>query len=282
MGRDAQSASGMTGGIVISGLAKTYGQGREAVRALETCDLSIAPGEFVAIVGPSGCGKSTLINILAGFDAPSAGEIFLDGRLLTSAKAPASPGPDRVVVFQHAALFPWMTVMDNVTYGPRRQYRIGHDEARRKVQGLLQECGLDEIVDLYPGQISSGAQRRVELVRALVNDPAVLILDEPFRAMDSATKARMHDHVLRLHHLIPKTVIFVTHDLQEALLLADRVVVMTSRPGRIKLETRVDLPRPRNREAIATPAFLALKQRTHEAVHEEARKAFEAGERELA
>jgi NitT/TauT family transport system ATP-binding protein len=176
-----------------------------------------------------------------------------------------------------------MTVLDNVTYGALRLPGADARDAARKALALLRRSGgLDRVAERYPGQISSGMQRRVEIVRALMTDPAVLILDEPFRAMDSVTKARMHDHVLALHEAVPKTTVFITHDLQEALLLADRVVVMTTRPGRIKRLVRVDLPRPRNTDVIGTPAFLELKAATHEAVHEEARKAFAQGERELA
>jgi len=270
------------GAVFIDGVSKTYGSGPGAVEALSACTLAIEPGQFVAIVGPSGCGKSTLINILAGFDQPTDGSIRIDGRVVARPGDPPRPGPDRLVVFQHGALFPWMTVLDNVAYGPSRQGRLSRAEARREASALLQRLGLSPLADRYPAQISSGGQRRVEIARALMNDPAVLILDEPFRAMDSLTKQRMHATVLEMHALIPKTVLFVTHDLDEALLLSDRVVVMTTRPGRIKLDVAVDLPRPRGVEVAAGEAFLALKRRTHEAVYEEARRAFEAGERELA
>ncbi len=272
-----------TGALTIDGLAKTYATRTGGVVALERCDLAIAPGELVAVVGPSGCGKSTLANILAGFDRPTGGRIRLDGREVAGPGVEPRPGPDRVVVFQHGALFPWMTVLENVMYGALRL--PGADPAR--VAGaardlLARSGGLDEAAERYPGRISSGMQRRVEIVRALMTDPAVLILDEPFRAMDSVTKSRMHAHVLRLHEEVPKTTLFITHDLQEALLLADRVVVMTTRPGRIKQVVDVDLPRPRHTDALGTEAFRALKAATHAAVHEEAEKAFAQGERELA
>jgi NitT/TauT family transport system ATP-binding protein len=270
------------GAISIRGVSRIYGAGEEAVEALSACSFDVAPGQFVAIVGPSGCGKSTLINILAGFDGPSAGRIDLDGQTVAAPDLRPTPGPERLVVFQHGALFPWMSVLDNVAYGPIRRGRLARVEARREARELLERLHLGGHVAAYPGQISSGAQRRVEIARALMNDPAVLILDEPFRAMDSITKQRMHAAVLEMHALIPKTVLFVTHDLDEALLLSDRVVVMTTRPGRIKLDVAVDQPRPRSIELAASPAFLALKRQTHAAVHEEARKAFAAGERELA
>jgi len=274
--------STLRGAVTIGGVSKVYGEGPGAVEALSACTMDIAPGQFVAIVGPSGCGKSTLINILAGFDHPTGGRIELDGRVVAAPDRRPVPGPDRLVVFQHGALFPWMSVLDNVAYGPIRQGRLGRAEARREARALLERLHLDSVADSFPGRISSGAQRRAEIARALMNNPSVLILDEPFRAMDSITKQRMHAAVLEMHALIPKTVLFVTHDLDEALLLSDRVVVMTTRPGRIKLDVAVDLPRPRSVEVASSPEFLALKQRTHAAVYEEARKAFEAGERELA
>ena len=272
-----------TGALAIEGLAKTYETRTGGVVALERCDLTIAPGELVAIVGPSGCGKSTLANIVAGFDRPTAGRIRLDGRDIAAAHLAPRPGPDRVVVFQHGALFPWMSVLDNVMYGALRLPGADPAVVRRNALDLLARSGgLDAAAARFPGQISSGMQRRVEIVRALMTDPAVLILDEPFRAMDSVTKTRMHEHVLTLHETVPKTTLFITHDLQEALLLADRVVVMTTRPGRIKQVVEVDLPRPRHTDTLGTEAFRALKAATHAAVHEEAEKAFAQGERELA
>lgn len=270
------------GAISIRGVSRVYGRGAGAVEALNACSFDVAPGRFVAIVGPSGCGKSTLINILAGFDSPTDGRIDLDGRTVAAPGLRPAPGPERLVVFQHGALFPWMSVLDNVAYGPIRRGRLARAAARREARDLLERLHLGGLATAYPGQISSGAQRRVEIARALMNDPSVLILDEPFRAMDSITKQRMHAAVLEMHALIPKTVLFVTHDLDEALLLSDRVVVMTTRPGRIKLDVAVELPRPRTMDLAASPAFLALKLQTHEAVYEEARKAFAAGERELA
>ncbi|MGI9407843.1 MAG: ABC transporter ATP-binding protein [Hyphomicrobiaceae bacterium] len=251
--------------------------------ALQDCSLEIAANEFVAVVGPSGCGKSTLMNILAGFDSPTSGAIDLDGALLATPDKPAKPGPDRVVVFQHGALFPWMTVLDNVTYGLTRQGRMGKKEAAEYAHDFLQKAGgLARVAEQFPGQISSGMQRRVEFVRALINDPKILLLDEPFRAMDTVTQARMHRYLLEMNELFPKTTMFVTHNLEEAILLSDTVVVMTTRPGRIKLKVSVDLPRPRTPAMMNTPQFLALKKQMLSAVHEEAQKAFERGEREMA
>ncbi|MBM3950647.1 MAG: ABC transporter ATP-binding protein [Rhodospirillales bacterium] len=245
--------------------------------------MEIAAGEFLALVGPSGCGKSTLLNILAGFDHPTRGTVTLDGAPLASADRAAHPGPDRIVVFQEGALFPWKTVLDNVTYGLKVQRQTAPEEARARALDMLARCGgLDRVAHQFPGQISSGMQRRVELVRALINDPKMLLLDEPFRAMDTVSKGRMHQHLLDIHAQFPKTVFFITHDLEEAILLADTVAVMTTRPGRIRSRVAVDLPRPRHARMIASERFVALKEQLIAAVHEEALKAFERGERELA
>jgi NitT/TauT family transport system ATP-binding protein len=267
----------------LHGVGKSYATANGNVEALAACSLDIAATEFVALVGPSGCGKSTLLNIVAGFDGPSAGRVTLGDTVLATPEKPARPGSDRVVVFQHGALFPWMTVADNVAYGLIRQGVADKVAARDRAIAFLGECGgLDRVADSYPAQLSAGMQRRVEIARALINDPAVLLLDEPFRAMDTVTKSRMHGHLLDLHYRFPKTVLFITHDLDEAILLADRVCVMSTRPGRIRMTTTIDLPRPREPRMIASEAFQKAKRETVEIVHEEARKAFERGERELA
>ena len=209
----------------------------------------------------------------------------LDGRRLAGiGRVPVpGPGPDRVVVFQNRALFPWFTVLDNITYGPVRQRLLSRDEASERAMALLAGTGgLDRIAGAYPGQLSSGMQRRVEILRALINDPKILLLDEPFRAMDTVSKSTMHQHLFDIYDRFRKTVFFITHDLDEAILLADQVVVMTTRPGTIKMLIEVDLPRPRPREMATSATFLELKRQAIAAVHEEARKAFERGERELA
>ena len=271
------------GGLSIRSVGKTYDPGGAAVVALEDCSLEVAPGEFAAIVGPSGCGKSTLLNIIAGFDRLTGGEILLDGAPFANRGLTPAPGPDRVVVFQNGALFPWMSVLENVIYGPTRQRVLAQDAARAKAMEMLRTCGgLQGAAERFPNQLSSGMQRRVEIVRALMNDPAVLLLDEPFRAMDTVSKTAMHRHLLDMHALYPKTVIFITHDLEEAIYLADTVYVMTTRPGRIKRALRVSLPRPRTYDMLVSQAYVDMKRQVAEDVHEEAKKAFERGERELA
>jgi ABC-type nitrate/sulfonate/bicarbonate transport system ATPase subunit len=233
-------------------------------------------------VGPSGCGKSTLLNMIAGFDTVSSGEIYMDGRLLAAANLAPRPGPDRVVVFQNGALFPWKTVLQNVSYGPVRQKILTRRQAQKKAVELLRQCGLDAVTGSYPAQLSSGMQRRVEIVRALMNDPKVLLLDEPFRAMDTVSKATMHQHLLDMYRMCRNTIVFITHDLEEAIYLADRVIVMTTRPAIIKLVISVKLQRPRHPKMLFSQEYLELKREAAESVHEEARKAFERGEREQA
>jgi NitT/TauT family transport system ATP-binding protein len=270
------------GCLSIRDVGKTYDPDGACVEALKGCSLEVEAGAFVAIVGPSGCGKSTLLNLIAGFDTVSRGEIHMDGRLLAAPELPPRPGPDRVVVFQNGALFPWKTVLDNVSYGPVRQKILTRKQARTKAVDLLRQCGLDAVIGSYPAQLSSGMQRRVEIVRALMNEPKVLLLDEPFRAMDSVSKTTMHQHLLDMYRMSRKTVLFITHDLEEAIYLADTVIVMTTRPAMIKLVISVKLQRPRHPKMLFSREYLELKREAAESIHEEARKAFERGEREQA
>ena len=278
----APSCRASDGALSIRGAGKIYDPEGVHVVALDNCSLEIAAGEFVAIVGPSGCGKSTLLNIMAGFDNLTSGEILLDGQPLATPELAPRPGPDRVVVFQSGALFPWKTVLENVTYGPVVQGIMGREQATERAREMLARVGLTGIGSSYPGQLSSGMQRRVEIIRALINNPRILLLDEPFRAMDTVTKSASHEYLLELYDATGKTIFFITHDLEEALFLADTVMVMTSRPGYIKKTLKVVLPRPRNFSVLAAPEFIAMKSELVEAVHEEAVKAFEAGEREMA
>ena len=272
-----------SGKVSVRNVTKIYDPEGANVVALEGFSMDMDAGDFVAIVGPSGCGKSTLMNILAGFDTLSSGEIYLDGEVLAAPGTKPTPGADRVVVFQQGALFPWMTVLENVTYGLLRQRQMGKAQAKAKGMEFLERSGnLGRIANSYPAQLSSGMQRRVEIIRALINNPKILLLDEPFRAMDTVNKNRMHQHLLKIFQDNRKTIIFITHDLEEALFLADRVIVMTTRPGTLKLDIAVDLPRPRDQSIMASAAYIALKQQAVSAVREEAKRAFERGEREMA
>ncbi len=271
-----------SGGLSIKRAGKIYDPEGVHVVAVEDCSFEVPPGGICVVVGPSGCGKTTLLNTIAGFDTLTAGEIHLDGALIAAPGRELKPGSDRIVVFQHGALFPWKTVLDNVTYGPVIQKKMSRKEAEAQARALMEKVGLAGIGAQYPGEISSGMRRRVEIVRALINDPKILLLDEPFRALDALTKSVMHEYLLELYDLSHKTIFFITHDLEEAIFLGDLVVVMTTRPGRVKKLITVDLPRPRTYRMLASPRFLERKQETIEGVHEEALKAFEAGERELA
>jgi NitT/TauT family transport system ATP-binding protein len=276
----AANERSLGGHLSVREACKTYDPDGACVEALKDCSLDVDAGAFVAVVGPSGCGKTTLLNMIAGFDTLSAGEIRMDGRALARPDRRPRPGPDRVVVFQNGALFPWKTVLENVSYGPVRQKVLSRREAQKKAVDLLRRCNLHNVVGAYPAQLSSGMQRRVEIARALMNEPKVLLLDEPFRAMDTVTKTAMHQHLLEMYRMSRKTVLFITHDLEEAIYLADTVIVMTTRPGTIKLVINVKLERPRHPRILFSPEYLELKRQAAQSIHEEARKAFERGERE--
>ena len=271
------------GSISISSVRKIYDPDGASVHALEDCSCEIPSGKFIAMVGPSGCGKSTLLNMIAGFDTPTDGEIRLDDQLLVNASTQTPPNSDRVVVFQNGALFPWKTVLENIAYGPIVQKTRSREQAEQEALELLRKAGgLERIASAFPNQISSGMQRRVEILRALINQPKVLLLDEPFRAMDTVSKSKMHQHLLDIHYKFKPSILLITHDLVEAILLADVVLVMTTRPGTIKVNIDINLPRPRSRDMILSEEFTELQKQAIAAVHEEARKAFERGEKELA
>jgi len=271
------------GAISIRNVTKIYDPEGVNVLAVDDCSLEIAAGEVCMIVGPSGCGKTTLLSAIAGFHSITFGEIYLDGELLCGPGKPlAEQGADRVVVFQNGALFPWMSLADNVAYGPTVQGRLNKAQAREKALDMLAEAGLADVGDKFPGEVSSGMARRAEIVRALINDPKVLLLDEPYRAMDALTKSIMHEALLEMYDRTKVTIFFITHDLEESIFLGDRVVVMTTRPCRTKKIVEVNIPRPRDYHILSSEEFRLLVDEANEAVHEEAIKAFEAGERELA
>ncbi|MBB53364.1 MAG: ABC transporter [Magnetovibrio sp.] len=271
------------GAISIRNVTKIYDPEGVNVMAVDDCSLEIPAGEVCMIVGPSGCGKTTLLNAIAGFHSVTNGEIFLDGEMLCGPEKPlAEQGADRMVVFQHGALFPWKTLAENVAYGPMVQNTMTKTEALDKAGEMLAEAGLGDMAAKYPGEVSSGMARRAEIVRALINDPKVLLLDEPYRAMDALTKSIMHESLLEVYDRTKVTIFFITHDLEEAIFLGDRVVVMTTRPAKTKKIVDVDIKRPRDYTTLSSNRFRELVEETKDAVHEEAVKAFEAGERELA
>lgn len=281
--RAAAPGAAARGAVSIRNVTKVYDPQGVNVMAVDNCSMEIAAGEVCMVVGPSGCGKTTLLNAIAGFHSITDGQIHLDGELLCGPGKPlAEQGADRVVVFQSGALFPWKTLRDNVAYGPMVRGQLSKGEARDKAAQMLAEVGLVEFAEKYPGEVSSGMARRAEIVRALINDPKVLLLDEPYRAMDELTKSIMHEALLEMYDRTRVTMFFITHDLEEAIFLGDRVVVMTTRPCRVKKIVEVNIPRPRDYHLLSSEAFRLLVEEASEAVHEEAIKAFQAGERELA
>ena len=240
-------------------------QGGEPTRALEPTNLDVGNNDFVTILGPSGCGKSTLLRIVAGLDRPTSGRVVLDGKEATG------PGADRGVVFQSYTLFPWLTVRENIAFGLRER-GVPEAERNRIADGFIQRVGLSGFENHWPKQLSGGMQQRTAIARALANDPKILLLDEPFGALDNQTRALMQEMLLGIWERDQKTVLFVTHDIEEAIFLGSRVIVMSARPGRIKAEIAIDLPHSRSYRIKTTPEFVALKERLVEEIRAEALK----------
>ncbi len=239
------------GTISFNAVSKTYG-GPSGVRALDNVDFRIGEGEFVALLGPSGCGKSTLLNLLAGFEPLSEGVLTFDGRTISK------PGPDRGVVFQEAALLPWLNVWENVTFGPKVQ-GAPRSVYEAKAREILKIVGLEKFHEALPVQLSGGMRQRVGIARVLVMEPRALLMDEPFGALDAQTRLSMQQLLLEVWQRLKTTVLFVTHDIDEAILLADRVCVMTARPGRITRDIPITLPRPRSLDDLTTSDFTRFK-----------------------
>ena len=248
--------------VEMHGIEKVYA-GRNPVTALTGVELSVGDGEFVALLGPSGCGKSTLLNIVAGFEQPTGGSFSINGG------PPRKPGPDRAVVFQESALFPWLTVRDNVTFGPRVQRRK-RGSFEQEAQRYIDLVGLKGFESHYPDQLSGGMKQRVGIARCLLMQPQLFLMDEPFGALDAQTRLQMHELLLHVWETLKRTVIFITHDIDEAILLADTVYVMSARPGRIKSRNPVTLPRPRTVELLTDPTFNALRRDIMHQIREEA------------
>jgi NitT/TauT family transport system ATP-binding protein len=243
------------------GLSQVYHSGQGDLAALENVSLEVRGGEFVAIVGPSGCGKSTLLRILGGLLVPTAGVVYLDGQPL------ASPQRQVAYVFQNVNLLPWRTVLRNVLL-PMEVAGTAREEAQSRAESVLTLVGLQGFAALYPRELSGGMAQRVAIARALVAEPGLLLLDEPFGALDALSREQMNLELLRIWRARQVTAVMVTHDLQEAIFLADRVLVMSSRPGRIRAEVKVDLPRPRTLEVMYTEFFGALSRRVREVIRE--------------
>jgi NitT/TauT family transport system ATP-binding protein len=247
---------------------KLFSRRGEAVEALHDVSIQVGAGEFVSIVGASGCGKTTLLRIVDGLVAPTRGDIRVDGQPVSG------PGPDRGFVFQQDALFPWRTVLDNVVFGLEVQGRARR-ETRERANGFLQLVGLAGFEHLFPHELSGGMRQRANLARALTIDPDVLLMDEPFASLDAQTREIMQSELLRIWRSNRKTVLFVTHQIDEAVYLSDRVVVMTSRPGRVKSILEVDIPRPRDLSIKRTPRFLELVDEIWKMIEEEVKAALQ-------
>ena len=245
--------------IIVNNVQKVFKTPGKDVVALKDINLEIKQGEFVCLLGPSGCGKSTLLNAVAGFALPSDGEITVDGKRITG------PGPDRGMVFQEYALFPWMTITQNIAFGLEVQKK-SKAEIDLTVNQLLELLHLTDFRDRFPKDLSGGRRQRGAIARVLALDSPIMLMDEPFGALDALTRRNLQDELLRIWEKLGKTIIFVTHSIEESIYLADRIVVMTYRPGTVKRDQRVDMPRPRD---PASPEFNELKRELGRLVMEE-------------
>jgi len=245
----------------VEKLNKVFETRTGSTLALKDISFTTHRREFLCVVGPSGCGKSTLVRILAGLEEPTSGEVLLEGKPVTE------PGSDRGMVFQGYTLFPWLTVKKNVMFGPELN---GHGRGERRAVAIdkLKLVGLEKFADSYPYQLSGGMKQRVAIVRALANQPRILLMDEPFAALDAQTRCRMQVHLLEIWRKIDVTIVFITHDLEEAIFLADRILVLSAHPGEVQELIEVPVPRPRSIAQLITPEFLATKARLDELIHQ--------------
>jgi NitT/TauT family transport system ATP-binding protein len=243
----------------VQGLGKTFKSRNEEVVALEDLNFQVHRREFICVIGPSGCGKSTLVRTIAGLETHTHGKLLLDGKPI------AGPGPDRGMVFQAYTLFPWLTVRKNVMFGLQMtgQRRTAENESLQ----WLDLVGLSDFADAYPHQLSGGMKQRVAIARTLANRPRILLMDEPFGALDAQTRAQMQSYLLQLWQNIDITILFITHDLDEATYLADRIIVLSSQPGHIKELIEVPVPRPRHPDQFISPEFIATKKRLEYLIH---------------
>jgi NitT/TauT family transport system ATP-binding protein len=250
------------GKVRATGLRKWYQRpSQPPAHVLEDCSFDIEPGKLTVLMGVSGCGKSTLACMLAGYVQPDAGLLTMDGRPIVGA------GSDRILVFQETALWHWMTVLDNVVFGPIAASTLTESEARAKALALLERFGVLDFRDKYPGQLSGGMKRRVELAQALINNPKLMILDEPFRGLDVMTRELMREYYLTLFEESRLTTLFIASDLEEAIFLADRVLVMSGSPARIVKSVEVNLPHPRKFGVLISERYVAIKRELMEALY---------------
>ncbi|WP_333844150.1 ABC transporter ATP-binding protein [Pelomicrobium sp.] len=264
------------GEIEVNQVSKSYGVEQFAKEVVKDCSFTVQRHKLTVMIGPSGCGKSTLIRLMAGFERPTSGTITLDGRPVTE------PSHDRLVVFQETALFPWMTTYENIMYGPKAR---GEDTQKNRefAEFLLDKVGLTQFRDKYPNQLSGGMQRRAELARAMINNPSVMLLDEPFRGLDAMTKELMWEYYAALFEETRRTNFFVTTDIDEAIFLADRLLIMTNIPTRVRAVLEVDVPRPRKlKDIVENDRANDIKMEALSLLHEEAMKSFAGGSKAAA
>jgi NitT/TauT family transport system ATP-binding protein len=265
-----------SGEIVVAGVSKSYGAAAFQKDVVRDCSFTIERGKLTVMIGPSGCGKSTVIRLLAGFEQPSSGSLKLDGEPIKG------PGRDRLVVFQETALFPWMTTYDNILYGPRARGEVT-PQTLEFAEFLLNKVGLQDFRRKYPTQLSGGMQRRAELARAMINNPEIMILDEPFRGLDAMTKELMWEYYSGLFEESGRTNFFVTTDIDEAVFLADRILIMSNIPTQVRAVLEVDLPRPRTlADMVASDRANQIKMEALSILHQEAMKSFSRGSKAAA
>ncbi|MDR3560170.1 MAG: ABC transporter ATP-binding protein [Negativicutes bacterium] len=252
--------------LLVENVSKVFCDKNREVVALENTNFSVAPNEFITILGPSGCGKSTILKVIAGLEEPSSGRVILDGKEIQG------PGADRGMVFQSYTLFPWLSVEENIEFGLDVSGRP-KAERREIAQHYLEKIGLKGFEKAFPGSLSGGMKQRVAIARALANDPQILLMDEPFGALDAQTRAVMQELLLSVWEESHKTILFVTHDVEEAVFMGDTVYVMTARPGRIKARIEVPLSRPRNYGMKTSDVFIDIKKEIFELIREESWKA---------
>ena len=258
-------------GLILNNISKGFGEVWDREEIISDFSLNVKQSELTVLVGPSGCGKSTLVNLIAGFDKPDDGEISINGKKITE------PGNDRMVVFQETALIPWQTTMDNVTFGPILRGK-DKNKVTEEANRLLEKVGLKEFKDKFPIQLSGGMQRRAELARAMINEPEIMIMDEPFRGLDAMSRELMQEFFVKLFEDNRKTNLFVTSEIEEAVFLADRVVVLSNRPTNVRKIIDITLPRPRNFNMLSSSEAYEYKREAMELLHEEAMKSFKSSE----
>ncbi len=262
--------------LELRGVTKLFGEGPLATPVVQDCSFTLESGKLTAMIGPSGCGKSTIAFLVAGFERPTRGEVLLDGQ------AVSQPSHERLLIFQETALMPWLTTYENVMFGPKMR-RAANKDTKRRAEELLERVGLREFRDKYPLQLSGGMQRRAELARALINDPKVMVLDEPFRGLDAMTRVLMQEYYSALFEEGGRTSLFITTDIDEAIFLADRLLIMTNLPARVREVIDVDLPRPRDKEEVlVSERANEIKEQAFDVLHEEALKSFAGGNKAAA